>query len=236
MTPHTAVTAPVAHTPDSANRDDPVLNGTGGPAGNTRLTAWTGLVLLGLSIAETLTLLNLRGLISWHIIIGVLLVPPALVKTGTTGWRIVRYYTGNAPYRTAGPPPMALRILGPVVVISTLGVLATGTAAALMNPTTAGKDLSPLGLSLLNVHKVLALIWIGATALHVLGRLATALRHTIIPTVARTIPGRTARMATLGITLAIAAIASVAVLAAATPWRTPHPSAPTDRTSHAQTR
>ena len=35
-----------------AHRADPVLTGTGWPAGNARLTAWTGLVLLALFLAE----------------------------------------------------------------------------------------------------------------------------------------------------------------------------------------
>jgi hypothetical protein len=78
---------PVAHRP----RTDPVLAGSGGPAGNAVLTAWTGLTLLVLSVAELLTLFDVRGLISWHVAIGALLVPPALVKTASTGWRIARY-------------------------------------------------------------------------------------------------------------------------------------------------
>src|SRR4051812_49572720 len=89
-------------------RPDDVTAPTGGPAGNARLTAWTGLILLVLFGAELVTLLDVRGLITWHAVIGVVLVPPALLKTATTGWRIVRYYTGNRGYRTAGPPPMPL--------------------------------------------------------------------------------------------------------------------------------
>src|SRR3954449_3454145 len=121
---HVAETVSVAL--GHAHRDDPVLSGTGGPAGNALLTAWTGLVLLVLGVAELLTLLDVRGLISWHVAVGALLVPPALVKTATTGWRVVRYYRGNPAYSEAGPPPMVLRLLGPIVVVSTLALLATG--------------------------------------------------------------------------------------------------------------
>src|SRR5665213_387039 len=74
------------------HRDDPIEPRTVGPAGNARLTAWTGLLLLVLSLAELVTLLNVGGLISWHIVIGTLLIPPALLKTASTGWRIIRYY------------------------------------------------------------------------------------------------------------------------------------------------
>ena len=87
-----------------SHRDDAILRRTGGPAGNAVLTAWTGLVLLGLSLAELLTLLSVHRLIGWHVVIGTLLIPPAILKTGSVGWRIVRYYGGNPIYRKAGPP------------------------------------------------------------------------------------------------------------------------------------
>src|SRR4051812_7118286 len=105
---HVAETVSVAL--GHAHRDDPVLAGTGGPAGNALLTAWTGLALLVLAVAELLTLLDVRGLISWHVAVGALLVPPALVKTVSTSWRIVRYYAGSAAYAEAGPPPLLLRL------------------------------------------------------------------------------------------------------------------------------
>lgn len=70
----------------TAHRDDPVSGRTGGPAGNARLTAWTGLLLLAAFGAECATLLGLRQLIGVHILVGAFLVPPALLKTGTTGW------------------------------------------------------------------------------------------------------------------------------------------------------
>src|SRR4051812_11851259 len=90
------------------HRDDPVGARTGGPAGNARLTAWLGLLLLVLFLAELVTLLDVRGLVTWHIAIGVLLVPPTLAKTASTGWRVVRYYTHTGPYVQAGPPPLLL--------------------------------------------------------------------------------------------------------------------------------
>ena len=115
---------------------DPVVPGGGGPAGNVILTAWTGLVLLALSVAELLTLFDVRGLISWHVAIGVLLIPPALLKTGTTTWRMVQYYRGDGAYQQSGPPPLLLR-LGPLVVLSTLGLLATGVLLVLLGEETS---------------------------------------------------------------------------------------------------
>jgi len=129
-----AVTEVVGTAVGRARRADPVLPRTGGPAGNARLTAWIGLGLLIAFLAELVTLLDVTGLISWHIVIGVLLVPPALAKTATTGWRILRYYTGNRAYRQAGPPPLLLRLLGPVVVLTTLTVLGTGLVLIAVGP------------------------------------------------------------------------------------------------------
>jgi hypothetical protein len=160
------------------HRHDPVLPVTGGPAGNARLTAWTGLVLLVLSLVELVTLLNLRGLLSWHIVVGTLLLPPALLKTFSTGWRIVRYYTGSAPYVEAGPPPLLLRILGPVVVASTLGLLGSGLLLIALGSDTGREAwFSAVGhpVSALTLHQALFIVWAVAVGLHVLGRLVPAL-------------------------------------------------------------
>src|SRR6478752_4564021 len=96
-----ALAGALAEATGRRERENPVLPTTAGPAGNAVLTAWTGLVLLVLSVAELLTLFNVRGLISWHIAIGALLVPPALMKTATTSWRMTRYYLGSEPYTRA---------------------------------------------------------------------------------------------------------------------------------------
>ena len=214
------------------HREDPVLPGTGGPAGNARLTAWTGLLLLALFIAEVVTLLDIRGLISWHIVIGVLLVPPALLKTGSTGWRILRYYTRDRPYRNAGPPPTLLRILGPLVVISTLAVLGSGLALIAAGPDASRRTLlQTLGLRVdaVTIHQVTFIIWGVATGLHTLARLLPALRLTASrQTAPQSVPGRYRRAAIIAATLMVAAAAAIIVLGAAAAWRSqpPHHFAP----------
>jgi hypothetical protein len=201
------------------HRQDPVRPGTGGPAGNARLTAWTGLVLLVGFLAELVTLLDVRGWIGWHVTIGALLIPPALVKTATTGWRIVRYYRGDRDYRQAGPPPLVLRVLGPVVVASTLGVLGTGLWAVLVSPEAARGGVSLLGLDLIMLHKAMFVIWAVATGVHTLGRLLPAMRLTVMPGAAR-VAGRGARVVAIALTVGVAALAAVLTLQAAGPWRT----------------
>jgi hypothetical protein len=205
------------------HRDDPVAPGTGGPAGNARLTAWTGLVLLVLSLAELVTLINVGSLISWHIVIGVLLVPPALVKTGSTTWRIVRYYRHDFAYRHAGPPPMLLRALGPGVVASTLGLLASGLVLILLGENSSRSVLvTVLGqrVNWLTLHQGLFIVWAVLTSLHVLARTVPALQLTVLPKhTTTTVPGTKSRAAVLASSLVVAAVAAVLVLSASGSWR-----------------
>lgn len=93
------------------------------PEGNSRITALTAVVLLVLLAVEGATLLSVQTFISWHIVIGMLLVPIVLLKMGSTGYRMLRYYTGREEYVRGGPPPLPLRLLGPVLVFATVGPL-----------------------------------------------------------------------------------------------------------------
>jgi hypothetical protein len=183
-------------------RDDPVLPGTGGPAGNAVLTAWTGLVLLVLGVAELLTLFDIRGLISWHVAIGALLVPMALLKTGSTGWRLVRYYLGHRPYVEAGPPVLLLRLLGPLVVASTVALLGTGILLILLGEASSRSELFTLvgfRLDWLTLHQAAFAVWAGATGLHLLARIVPALRLTVARTRTTRVPGAAARAASLAV-------------------------------------
>ncbi len=207
-----------------SHRRDEVVGSSGGPAGNARLTAWTGLLLLVLFGAELVTLIDVRGWIDWHIVIGVLLIPPALVKTASTGWRIVRYYTGSRPYRDAGPPTMVLRILGPLVIASTLAVLASGIALILVSPDTGRQPFvsaAGFGVSLLMIHKASFVIWGIVTGAHTLGRLIPALQLTVLRAFDdRRVPGRRRRSATLVAAVVSGALAAVLALSVAGAWRT----------------
>jgi hypothetical protein len=206
-----------------SHRDDPVAPKSGGPAGNARLTAWAGLILLVLSLAELVTVLDVRGLISWHIVIGTLLVPPSVLKTVTTGWRIVRYYRHDPAYRQAGPPPLILRILGPGVVASTLGLLASGLLLILLGPTRSRTVfVSALGQDLdwVTLHQALFLVWAAFTGLHVLARIVPALRLTVLrPSGPEAVDGGHRRAVTLVAVLAAAAVAAAIVLAGSGTWR-----------------
>jgi hypothetical protein len=135
----------------------------GGSEGNARLTAATGVVLLVLLAAEGLTLvLGVGSLLLPHIFIGLLLIPPILLKVGSTSWRMVAYYRRVAEYVRKGPPNILLRILvAPVLVAATVVLFVTGIAAALVGH----------GGTFLGLHKASFIVWGIAFGVHVLGHL-----------------------------------------------------------------
>lgn len=131
---------------------------TGGVDGNERLTAMTGAVLLVLLAIEGLTVLRIHSLLTLHFFVGMLLIGPVLLKIGSTGYRFVRYYTGSVPYVRKGPPALPLRVLGPVVMITSIGVVGSGVALAFVGP----------GPSLwLFAHKAFFVLWFCAMIVHV---------------------------------------------------------------------
>jgi hypothetical protein len=134
----------------------------GGTDGNERLTATTGMILIALLAIEGVTLFTLSSLLSLHIFIGVVLIPPVLLKLGSTGYRFMRYYTGKAAYVRKGPPPLYLRALGPIVVLSTGVLLASGVALLAM-----GRGDSFVR----TLHTLSFIVFFAATSLHVLGHL-----------------------------------------------------------------
>lgn len=210
-----AVSEAVAEATGRERRTDPVLARTGGPAGNALLTAWTALVLLVGSVAELLTLFNVNGLISWHVAIGALLIPPAVMKTASTGWRMARYYGRNRLYVEAGPPPMLLRALAPLVVVSTLGLLGSGVLLVLLGPDHAHQallDILGFRVDYLSVHQGFFAVWVVVTGLHLLGRIVPALRITVTPGhAAAVVPGALTRWLLLAAT-AVSAVALAVVL------------------------
>jgi hypothetical protein len=134
---------------------------TGGSDGNERLTAATAAVLLVVLAPEGLTLLGVRQFLRPHIFLGLLLIPLVLLKLASTGWRMTQYYRRSPEYVRRGPPTLLLRaIVAPVLVVSTVSVLATGIAAAALDRNG----------SLLTLHKLSFFVWVGAMSIHVLTR------------------------------------------------------------------
>jgi hypothetical protein len=131
----------------------------GGPDGNERLTATMAVVLLVLLAVEGVTILFIGPLLSLHMFIGMLLIPPVALKLASTGYRFVRYYRGTGLYRSKGPPRLLLRLLAPVVVASTTLVFASGVVL-LATGRRAG--------AWVGLHKASFVVWLAVTSVHVL--------------------------------------------------------------------
>jgi len=138
----------------------PSLHRVKNPAQNERLTALAGFFLFLLLAIEGVTLLFLRPLLPVHIVVGLMLVPPVLLKLGATGWRFLQYYRGDRDYVRRGPPQLLLRALAPLLVFSTVAVLGTGIALVLLGPHHFGP--------LLLLHKASFVLWAPAFGVHVL--------------------------------------------------------------------
>jgi hypothetical protein len=133
-----------------------------GVVGNEHLTALTGVVLLVGFAIEGVTILRIGRLLTLHFFLGLLLIGPVLLKIGSTGYRIVRYYTGAAPYVRRGPPTLPLRLLGPFVIATSLAVLGTGVALAVVGPNSG---------PWLFLHKASFILWLGFMTIHVLAHI-----------------------------------------------------------------
>jgi hypothetical protein len=142
----------------------------GGTEGNEILTSATAVVLTGLLAVEGYTVVSMRGLVGLHMFLGLVLIPPVLLKLASTGYRFIRYYTGSRAYRAKGPPLLPLRLMAPVLVASAVAVLATGVLLL-----AAGRRSD----TVLLLHKVSFIVFGVVFAVHVLAyvpRVARSLR------------------------------------------------------------
>ena len=183
----------------------------GGSEGNARLTGMTGLVLLVLLAVEGVTILSIRQLLSVHVFVGLLLIPPVALKLAVTGYRFLRYYTRAAEYVRKGPPLLLMRMLvAPGLIAATLVVFGTGVALLAVGPE---------GGIVLGLHKASFFVWLGAFGVHVL---VYALR---VPGLVVADWGRGSGTAGAGLRVGVIAFAlllgltvALAALPAAGPW------------------
>jgi hypothetical protein len=129
-----------------------------GPEGNEHLTAMTAAVLLVGFAVEGATILELHRLLWLHFAVGFLLIGPVLLKIGSTIYRFARYYGRSEPYLRKGPPAPLLRVLGPLVILTSVAVLATGVVLAVAGP---GHG------NWLFLHKASFVLWFGVMTVHV---------------------------------------------------------------------
>jgi hypothetical protein len=175
--------------------------------GNARLTASTAAVLFILLAIEGVTVLRIGQLLTLHIIVGMLLVPPVMLKVSSTMWRFARYYLGDRAYKAKGPPHPILRVLGPFVVILTVLLFASGIALFLAPSSWHSK--------LLLLHRASFFVWIAVMTIHVLGHLVETGRLAPLDWIGgarRRLAG--ARWRRLALVVALAAGAVLAVILA----------------------
>jgi hypothetical protein len=162
---------------------------------------------------ELVSTANLHALLPIHIFVGVLLAGPLVVKLGSTGYRFLRYYTRAPAYVRSGPPHLPLRVLAPLLLVTTLAVVGSGIGLVVTGPAQSGL-LRPL-------HSLSVLIWLPLIAIHVGAYLWRTLRwvaddwrkHT-----AEQAPGHGLRLGmNLGALLA-GAVAALLLFPGATPW------------------
>lgn len=193
---------------------DPSIDRTGGSEGNRRLTTSTAAVLLALLAAEGATVLAIRSLVSAHVFLGMLLIPPVALKVASTGYRFARYYLGARSYRLDGPPHVFLRLLGPVVVLSTFALFATGVALIALGPRRS---------AVLGLHKASFVVWFLAMSAHVLAHLFRVPRHAAADWIkAQPLPGATMRRWLLAGSLVAGLIVAIATVHLAGPWHQFH--------------
>jgi hypothetical protein len=186
-----------------------------GVDGNERLTAGAAVVLVVLLAALGVTILSIGPLIWWHVLLGMLLIPPVLLKLGSTGWRFLRYYRGAVEYVRRGPPLLPLRLMAPLVIASTVAVFATGVALLVVGPA---------GGLLVGLHKASFVVWFFVTAVHVLAHLrqiprlvAADWQRSPVPAQPR-VPGAGWRRLLLAATIVAGTVLAIATVRYAQPW------------------
>ncbi len=184
------------------------------PDGNKRLTAAVGVLLLAPVLVEGATvLLGVHTFMSWHVFVGLALIPVVVLKLATTGWRFVRYYTRSRAYVADGPPRAAMRLLAPLFVVATVVLFGSGVAMGLLH----GHSLQIAR----RLHGPASVIWLLLLGLHVLVYLGRALRSTaddVLPEDRAPVRGKTARRYALATAVVCGLVLGSALVPAQHRW------------------
>lgn len=188
---------------------DPATESSG-PAQNQRLTAVNGLLLYALLTAIAATVVDVRKLLAEHYLVGFVLIPPLVLKFGSTGYRFFRYYSGSALYRQMGAPPAILRfIVAPVLVVSTLMVFASGLELWLFG--------LRFGSVWILAHTLSAVVMMFAVSAHLVAHIGRSARVLGDDLAARTTAGLS-RESLIAASLAAGAVLAIASLLYASPF------------------
>jgi hypothetical protein len=199
--------------PHAGSVDARTSTGLSAVVGNERMTALAGAVLLVLLVVELATSASLRTLLSVHIFVGVLLAGPLAVKLGSTGYRLLRYYTRSPAFVRRGPPHPALRVLAPLLVVTMLVVIGSGIGLVVTGPQYA--------VPFRQLHSVSVLLLLPLLAIHVFAHIRRVPRLVADdwskPSGGQA-PGRGRRLGMNLGALMLGALAAVLLLPVAAPW------------------
>jgi hypothetical protein len=183
----------------------------GGSEGNARLTGTTGLVLLVLLAVEGVTILSIHQLLSVHVFVGLMLIPPVALKLAVTGYRFLRYYRRAAEYVRKGPPLLLMRMLvAPGLIAATVVVFGTGVALLVVGPE---------GGVVLTLHQTSFFVWLAASGVHVLVYVLRVPRLVAADWGGgQRTSGAMLRIGTVALALLLGLTVALAALPAAGPW------------------
>jgi hypothetical protein len=166
-----------------------------------------------LIVVELVTPVSLRTLLSAHVFAGVLLAGPLAVKIGSTGYRFLRYYTRSPAYVLRGPPRLALRVLAPLLLATTLVVIGSGIGLVVTGPRYAGL--------LLPLHGFSVLVWLPLIAIHVFAyiwRVPRLVADDLSKPSTEQAPGRGPRLGMNLGSLMLGTFGAILLLPLAAPW------------------
>ena len=133
--------------------------------GNARMTVNVAVVLLVLFAIQLATVvIGVKTHVTLHVVVGLLLVPPLLVKIAAVSWRFIRYYRHDAAYLRKGPPTPLLRVLGPLLLLMTLVLFVSGIVLLLAPGAFGG----PRGV-MFHVHDLSFYVWLLLLLVHLAG-------------------------------------------------------------------
>ena len=149
----------------TARKESGQRGGNAPVEGNARLTGSTSLILLVLFAIEVSTvIIGVKTNLTMHVVVGLLLVPPLLVKIASVSWRFIKYYRHDEAFRRKGPPTPILRILGPLLLAATLVLFISGIIL-LLAPSAFG---GPHG-TMFYIHDGSFYIWLLLVLAHLVG-------------------------------------------------------------------
>jgi hypothetical protein len=143
--------------------------------------------------------LGVKSVITLHVVIGLVLLGPALVKLASVTYRMVSYYRGVSEYRQRGKPAGGLRLLGGALAVLLLLLLASGLVL-ILGPNGAHSAARA-------IHVVTAYLIVLLLIAHLANHLLQAARLASADTRPRTaIRGARSRWLTLLVSLALGGV------------------------------